>query len=156
MEAQVFSNFKTFLSKEEVEAIIREADNKLEKVCHQIVLLNNIIEDLLVWYNRSESANSGTFQYSLRLRLVSLQMVRDVFHKYAVTLADDLDDFEVQESGLTTWDDTHHHKLDNGPSQGPHSVLKEMIYAIALAMPLFLFHLYYWFDSTYVLLEILL
>ena len=79
---------------ESLPSVIVEADNKLQLACHQLTLLNDQVNALRVRYQRAVDAGRRSFRYSLRMRLLSLESVRDVMYHYAMQLADDLDTLE--------------------------------------------------------------
>ena len=75
---------------------MQDLDKKFRKACQQIVLLNNQIEALQVRYDRAYKANQRTFRYSLRLRLATLEGVRNMFYEYAYRRADELEALQDQ------------------------------------------------------------
>ncbi|ELT88147.1 hypothetical protein CAPTEDRAFT_195377 [Capitella teleta] len=81
---------------DELIAQMQELDKKFRKACQQIVLLNIQIEGLQVRYDRAYKANQRTFRYSLRLRLATLEGVRNMFYEYAYRRADELEALQDQ------------------------------------------------------------
>ena len=77
------------------------AERKFQAVCHQLILLNNSIRELHVRYERAVKSQRRAQRYSLRMRLCSVEGLRNMFYEYATDLADRLDELE-QEAGLTT------------------------------------------------------
>ena len=73
-----------------------ETDTKFHMACQQLVLLNNSIRELQVRFDRAVSCNNQRFRYNVRLRLISLEGMRNALHQYATHLADKLDDLEDQ------------------------------------------------------------
>ena len=64
---------------------------KFRKACQQVVLLNNRVLDAQARYDRAFSENSRSFHYTLRLKLVTLEGVRNMVYEYARLRADQLD-----------------------------------------------------------------
>lgn len=69
-------------------------DRKFRKACSQIVLLNNEIEALQARYNRTMKNNRRSFRYSIRLRLATLEGIRNMFYEYASRMADELEELQ--------------------------------------------------------------
>ena len=70
---------------------IRTLDKKFKQACNQLVLLNNFIEYTQNRYDRAVRNNRRSFRYSYRLRLCTLEGVRNMFYEYASQSADELD-----------------------------------------------------------------
>ena len=66
-------------------------ENKFEKACAQLRTLNNKITSVQHRYDRAASINQRSFRYSLRIQLVELEGVRNMFWQYARRKAEDLD-----------------------------------------------------------------
>ena len=82
---------------------IQRLDRKFERACDQIVLLNNEILDLQSRYDRAASEHQRSWRYYLRLRIATVEGIRDMYHKYATLRADELDELQgrlVEESIL--------------------------------------------------------
>ena len=69
-------------------------DRKFRRACAQIVLLNNEIEALQTRYNRAMKRNRRSFRYSVRLRLATLEGIRNMFYEYASRMADELEELQ--------------------------------------------------------------
>ena len=83
-------------------SLFAETDAKFKKACGQLILLNNLIRSLQIRYDRAVASNNRIFRYSVRLRLVTIEGMRNAFHEYATHLADALDQLEddlVMETG---------------------------------------------------------
>lgn len=78
---------------------MREAQAKFEKACHQIVLLDQKIRDLEVRYKRAVKNKKHSFRYNLRLRLSVVTGVKMMYHHYASTKAEELDQLRRQMVG---------------------------------------------------------
>ena len=67
---------------------IQKLNKKFQLACSQIVLLNNNIDEITVRHRRAAGDNRKSYRYTLRLRLVTLEGIRNQFHKYAARVAD--------------------------------------------------------------------
>lgn len=82
---------------------IRDVNRRFRKACDQIILLNNQIEALQLRYDRAMKANRRSFRYSLRLRLATLEGVRNMYYEYATRQADELEELQnelIEEAGM--------------------------------------------------------
>ena len=75
-------------------------ENKFEKACAQLRTLNNKITNVQLRYERAASFNQRSFRYSLRIQLVELEGVRNMFWQYARKKAEDLD--SIKQAILTS------------------------------------------------------
>ena len=74
---------------------IRTLDRKFRRACDQILLLNNCIDDLQSRYSSAMQLNRRSFRYSLRLKLATLEGVRNMFYEYASRCADSLEGLQA-------------------------------------------------------------
>ena len=77
-------------------AMIDAEDIKFRSVCAQLVLLNNQVREVHARYQRAMAAGRLSFRYSLRLRMTTLEKVRDLYTKYAHELAARIDAMEAR------------------------------------------------------------
>ena len=66
-------------------------NKKFRLSCKQVVLLNNSVEHLQHRYDSAVTATNRTFRYFLRLRLATLEGIRNMYYEYACRKADELD-----------------------------------------------------------------
>lgn len=66
-------------------------ENKFERACAQLRTINSKIASVQLRYDRAASTNRRSFRYSLRIQLVELEGVRNMFWQYARKSAEDLD-----------------------------------------------------------------
>ena len=85
------------LSSAEDMQISEELANKIETLltkyrtaCKQVLLLNEQIEAVQCRYDRARTVNRRSFQYSLQLRIATLEEVRNAFYHYASGISDDI------------------------------------------------------------------
>ena len=72
----------------------RDLDEKYRvfcKACSQVILLNHQLEAVKARYDRARVAKRLSFRYSNRLKLTTLESVRDLIYKRASQLCDEID-----------------------------------------------------------------
>lgn len=69
---------------------------KFEKACTQLKTLNAKIDQIQLRYDRAADANMRSFRYNLRIQLVELEGVRNMYYQYAKTKAEQLDEMKQQ------------------------------------------------------------
>ena len=74
---------------------IRDLNKKFRLSCTQLIHINNLIEETEVRYNRSQQVNHRSYRYILRLKLCSLEGVRNMFYEYAHAKADELEKMQL-------------------------------------------------------------
>ena len=75
---------------------LRELNKKFRLACKQVVLMNNEIEYLQTRYNRAVTGGNRSFRYFHRLKISTLEGVRNKFYDYASQHADKLDALHAQ------------------------------------------------------------
>lgn len=70
---------------------LKQMNKKFRLACSQVVLLNNEIEHMQNRYDVAVSDDRRSFRYFLRLKLITLEGVRDMMYEYACRRADQLD-----------------------------------------------------------------
>ena len=73
---------------------IHGLDNRFRRSCEQITILNNMIEDMQSRFDCAVACRQRTFSYNIRLRLATLEGVRNMFHEYALLVADRLESLQ--------------------------------------------------------------
>ncbi|WAR01288.1 hypothetical protein MAR_007846 [Mya arenaria] len=69
-------------------AMLTAAEGRFQRACDQIVLLNIRLEDTQKRYKRAKNENHRVFRYPLRLRLASIEGVRNMYYDYAFNMAE--------------------------------------------------------------------
>lgn len=64
---------------------------KFEKACRQLKTLNSKIAEVQLRYDRAADTNHRSFRYNLRIQLVELEGVRNMYYEYAKMKASELD-----------------------------------------------------------------
>ena len=93
--------------------------------CSQLVKLNNMIDEIEVRYFRAQTINRKSYRYVLRLRLCSIESIRNMFYEYAYAQADELEKMQIELYTKTgfVWNDSVSEENDDGYSDGDESVI---------------------------------
>jgi len=75
---------------------MRKMERNFLRGCKQLVLLNNEVRTITRRYERAVVVDSKTRRYNLRLRIMTIEGVRNMFHEYCQERADLLDDMEAE------------------------------------------------------------
>ena len=70
---------------------LKQMNRKFRLACKQVVLMNNEIEYLQNRYDKAVDCSSRSFRYFLRLKIATLEGIRNMFYDYASQHADKLD-----------------------------------------------------------------
>ena len=99
---------------------IRDLNKKFRLSCTQLVHINNLIEESEIRYNRSQAENRRSYRYILRLKLCTLEGVRNMFYEYAYAKADELEKMQLDLFSRTgiAWNDSLAEETDNEGSDG--------------------------------------
>lgn len=81
-----FPTYKTYTTME----------TKFERACSQLTILNAKIAEIQLRYDRAAAVNRRSFRYSLRIQLVELEGVRNMYYQYARAKAEELDHMKQQ------------------------------------------------------------
>ena len=71
----------------ETVAKLKESYQKFRRSCDQVILLNNAISDAQIRFQRAASDGRPAIRYTLRMKVHTLERVRDLFHRYSHDLA---------------------------------------------------------------------
>ena len=115
MAADIYNQFLLDQSTKEMIYRIRDLNRKFRMACSQLILINNLIDETEVRYNISQAENHRSYRYILRLKLCSLEGVRNMFYEYAYTKADKLEKMQLElynKTGLA-WNDALAQETDN-------------------------------------------
>ncbi len=75
---------------------IRDLNRKFRLSCTQLILINNLIDETEVRYHRAQAAERRSYRYILRLKLCTLEGVRNMFYEYAYAQADVLEKMQLE------------------------------------------------------------
>lgn len=79
---------------ESLQAEIYHEDAKFQRACSQVLVLNNFVQDLQKRYDRAVKENNRFYRYTLRLRLCSVEGIRNMYYEYAQATADKIEGME--------------------------------------------------------------
>ncbi len=74
---------------------MKDLDTKFHTACRQVTLLNERVIDAQNRFDRSNNVDRHSFRYCLRLRLIVLEGVRNIYYEYATRCAASLDDLHL-------------------------------------------------------------
>ena len=93
-------------SQTEILAQIRVLDQQFSLACKQVKILNSHIEDAKLRYDRARRDAQRGFRSSLRLRMASIEGVRNMMYEYASRKCEEIEDLQSQlMAGLHLGDD---------------------------------------------------
>ena len=70
---------------------VRAKNRVFRKACSQVILLNLRIEDAKTHYLRARATGNLAFRYSYRMKLTSLEGVRDTLYNFAVVKCEEIE-----------------------------------------------------------------
>lgn len=79
---------------EQIQSLILQKDNKFQRACAQVLLLNNLVQELQTRYDRAVQDNHRQYRYTLRLRLCTVEGLRNMYYEYACHSADEIEALE--------------------------------------------------------------
>ncbi len=79
---------------ESLQGEIYHEDAKFQRACSQVLLLNNFVQVLQTRYDRAVKDSQRTYRYTLRLRLCTVEGIRNMYYEYATTMADKIEALE--------------------------------------------------------------
>jgi hypothetical protein len=79
---------------QQIQALIMKKDSKFQNACAQVLLLNNMVQDLQTRYDRAVQDNRRQYRCTLRLRLCTVEGLRNMYYEYACQSADEIEALE--------------------------------------------------------------
>ena len=79
---------------------VLKMDAKFQKACEQVLVLNNMMKELQIRYDRAARDNLRTYHYALRLRLCTVEGLRNTLYDYVTQKADDIEQMEEEMRNL--------------------------------------------------------
>ena len=80
---------------------IRAVNKVFRRVCSQVILLNHKIEDAKTRYDRARAVRRLSFRYSNRLKLTSLEGVRNLIYEHACVKCEVIEALQAKLRQLT-------------------------------------------------------
>ncbi len=75
---------------------IRALNKVFRLACSQVILLNHRIEAVKARYDRACAVKRLSFRYCNRLKLTSLQGVRNVIYEYVIQKSEEIENLQMQ------------------------------------------------------------
>lgn len=69
-------------------AELYETECRFKKACDQVILLNDRLQGLQLRYNKAKEENHRSFRYNLRLRMATVEGVRNAYYEFACEKAE--------------------------------------------------------------------
>ena len=80
---------------------IRTRNKVFRRACSQVILLNHKIESAKAHYDRARAVKRLSFRYSNRLKLTSLEGVRNLIYEYACVKCEEIENLQARLRQLT-------------------------------------------------------
>ena len=80
---------------------IRSVNKVFRRACSQVILLNHKIEAAKTRYDRARSVRRLSFRYSNRLKLTSLEGVRNLIYEHACAKCEEIEALQAKLRQLT-------------------------------------------------------
>lgn len=84
----LFQNMES--AESQIWACIEDRERKFYRAANQVTLLNRVLEQLQVRYNRAKQANIRSLRYAYRLQYTTYEGVRNMFYEFAVLMSEEL------------------------------------------------------------------
>lgn len=84
------------MERETLEQALDAVVPKFQRACEQVRKLNAHIQTLQVRYDRAKRDNQRSFRYSLRLKIATVEGVRNTYYEYACETGAQVEDLQIQ------------------------------------------------------------
>jgi hypothetical protein len=78
---------------------LKELERKFYKCCAQVDLLDRQLQGIQIRYNRAVENGNRAMRYNLRLRLATVESIRNVFYAYAASRAEMMAELKTELCG---------------------------------------------------------
>ena len=95
------------MEKPQLYAVLNETETRFKRACEQVVLLNDKLEGLQRRYDKAVQENHRSFRYNLRLKMASVEGVRNAYYEYACEKAERIAELRYYVSAMD-----HYHSED--------------------------------------------
>ena len=92
--SRLSSHYSMATSTEFLQSQILDLDSIFQKACKQVPLLNNFLKEIQIRYDRASRDNLRTYRYALRLRLCTVEGLRNALYEYATQQASKIEKME--------------------------------------------------------------
>ena len=93
-------------------AELYETEKRFRRSCEQIILLNNKLEDLQLRYDKARTDNHKSFRYNLRLKMATVEGVRNAFYEYACWKAEKVAELRLQVAVVSPGSETEDEDME--------------------------------------------
>ena len=84
------------MEKFNLSAQLYETESRFRRACQQIILLNSRLEELQLRYDQARLDNHKSFRYNLRLKMATVEGVRNSYYEYACWKAETVAELRLQ------------------------------------------------------------
>ena len=77
-------------------AELYEMKNRFRRACQQIILLNSRLEELQLRNDQARLDNHKSFRYNLRLKMATVEGVRNSYYEYACWKAETVEELKFR------------------------------------------------------------
>ena len=93
-------------------AELYETESRFRRACEQIILLNNSLEDLQLRYDKARVDNHKSFRYNLRLKMATVEGVRNSYYEYACWKAETVAELRLRVAQLSPGTDSDEEEME--------------------------------------------
>ena len=83
---------------------LNETETRFKRACEQVVLLNDKLEGLQRRYDNAVQENNRSFRYNLRLKMASVEGVRNAYYEYACEKAEKIAELRYYVSAMDNYE----------------------------------------------------
>ena len=77
-------------------AELYETESRFRRACQQIILLNSRLEELQLRHDQARLGNHKSFRYNLRLKMATVEGVRNSYYEYACWKAETVEELRLR------------------------------------------------------------
>ena len=100
------------MEKHQLFAELNDTETRFKRACEQVVLLNDKLEGLQRRYDKARQENNRTFRYNLRLKMASVEGVRNAYYEYACEKAEKIAELRYYASADSSNADTDDESME--------------------------------------------
>ena len=84
------------MEKFNLNAELYQTENRFRRACQQIIVLNSRLEELQLRYDQARLDNHKSFRYNLRLKMATVEGVRNSYYEYACCKAETVEELKLR------------------------------------------------------------
>lgn len=100
------------MEKVQLYADLNEAETRFKRACEQVVLLNDKLEGLQRRYDKAVQENHRSFRYNLRLKMASVEGVRNAYYEYACEKAEHIAELRYYVSAANQYESSDEDSME--------------------------------------------